>query len=111
MTTNDRLDLLRRAVDEHGQAEVGRRIGRSASAVNQVLHHKYNGNPARILELVAAEFGSETVQCPVMGEIPLARCTEERNKPFKATNPQRRRLFQACRTCPNNRRSSCPMNC
>jgi transcriptional regulator with XRE-family HTH domain len=99
MTTSDRLDLLRRVVDEHGQAEVARRIGRSTAAVNQVLHGKYNGNPERILELIAAEFGSETVQCPVMGEIALARCTEERNKPFRATNPQRRRLYLACRDC------------
>jgi len=99
MTTENRIDLLRRAVDEHGQADVARRIGRSASAINQVLHDKYNGNPERILELVAAEFGCENVQCPVMGEIPLARCTEERNKPFRATNPQRRRLYLACRDC------------
>lgn len=99
MTVEDRHQLLQRVVDQHGQSEVARRIGRSTAAINQVLHGNYKGNPERILERIAAEFGFETVDCPVMGEIPLARCTEERGKPFRATNPQRRRLFVACREC------------
>lgn len=99
MTTEDRLQLLRRAVEQHGQSEVARRISRSDATISQVMNDKYPGRTDRVLELIAAEFGNETVDCPIMGEIPLACCTEERSKPFRATNPQRRKLFVACREC------------
>lgn len=99
MTSDDRMNLLRTVVAEHGQATVARRIGRSSAAISQILSGKYKGNPDRILELIDAEYGSAVVDCPVMGRVALGRCIEERNKPFKATNPQRRQLYVACRNC------------
>ncbi len=99
MTTHDRMDLLKQAVAASSQAEVARRIGRSASAINQVLKGSYP-NPEAILELVAAEYGGDTVDCPVMGQVPLAQCLEERGRPFRATNHQAVKLFQACTKCP-----------
>lgn len=104
MTQSDRMDLLRRAVAAHGQAEVARRISRSSSALSQVLNDKYAGDPGIILELVEAEFGDSVVSCPILSEIPLSTCIEERNKPFRATTSQRVRLFRACQSCKNNRR-------
>jgi len=101
MTRPDRMKILRTVVAEHGQAAVARRIGRSSAAISQILSGKYCGNPDRILELVDAEYGSAEVDCPVMGRVALSRCIEERNKPFKATNPQRRHLYLACRNCRN----------
>lgn len=101
MTRIDRMDILRRAVTNHGQSEVARRIGRSPSALSQVINGKYQGDPATILELVEAEFASTTVDCPELGDIPLAACIEEREKPFKATSSQRVRLYRACQTCRN----------
>lgn len=99
---NKRIELLESAVAESSQAEVARRIGRSAAAINQVLKGTYAGNPEAILELIAAEYGGDTVDCPVMGEVALAQCIESRNRPFAATNPMRVRLFKACHNC--NRR-------
>lgn len=101
MTSNDRMEILRRAVEEHGQAEVARRIGRAPSGINQILKGTYNADPARVLELVEAEFGENEVDCPELGEIPLATCLEERDKPFRATSSQRVRLFRACQICKN----------
>lgn len=103
MTNKDRLAILRRAVSESSQAAVARRIGRSAAAINQVLKGTYAGNPDIILELAAAAYGSETVFCPVMGEVPLAQCIEYRNRPFAATNPMRVRLYKACQVCERRR--------
>jgi hypothetical protein len=96
------MDILRRAVGEYGQAEVARRIGRSSSALCQVLSGKYAGDPATILELIEAEFGDSTAQCPILGEVPLITCIEERNKAFKATSSQRVKLWRACQACPKN---------
>lgn len=104
MTTEDRMEILRRAAAQHGQSRVAKRIKRSPGAISQILSGTYNqsGNGADlILELVEAEFGSSTVDCPELGEIPLCTCVEERDKPFKATSSQRVRLYRACQTCPN----------
>lgn len=106
MTQNDRMEILRRAVAEHGQTGVAKRIGRSNTAISQILSGKYNptGNGADlILELVEAEFSDATLECPELGEIPLATCIEERDKPFKATSSQRVRLYRACQKCPHKK--------
>ena len=95
----DRMDVLRKAVEQHGQAAVARRIGYSPSSVSQALSGKYAGSLDNMLQSVAEHYGNEVVQCPVMGEIPLRRCEAERRKPFGATSPQRARLFIACRNC------------
>ena len=95
----DNMALLRKAVAADGQAAVARRIGYSPSAVNQALKGSYGGSLDNLLARVAEVFGSDTVCCPVMGEISLRRCAEERRKPFAATSPLRARLFRACREC------------
>lgn len=99
-----RLAILHKAVAETSQAEVARRIQRSTAAVNQVIKGSYAGDPAAILERVAAEFGNETVQCPAMGEVPLSVCLEARTRPFAAVNPMRVRLYKACRQCERSRK-------
>ena len=102
MTDKDRMDLLRRAIAETSQADVARRIGRSAAAINQIIKGSYSGNPEAILELVAAEYGNDVVDCPVMGEVALSQCLESRNRPFSAANPTRVKLYKACRACAHN---------
>lgn len=96
------MGLLRDAVAATSQAEVARRIGRSAAAINQVLKGSYAGNPDMILELIGAEYGGDEVDCPVMGRIALTHCIENRQIAFSATNHQRVRLWKACRVCGHN---------
>ncbi|MDW7646443.1 MAG: helix-turn-helix transcriptional regulator [Desulfuromonadales bacterium] len=104
MTSSDLHSLLRRACTEHGQSVVARRIGRSPSALSQVLSGKYQGDPSNILSLVEEEFGGVTVECPVYGyTIPLKRCARERRNP-RHTNPVSRMLANTCPTCPHNGR-------
>ncbi len=96
---NDRMALFVKTVKARGQARVARELGYSASAVNQVLRGNYNGNLDRILEKVAETYGGETVDCPIMGTIPLRRCSQEKKIPFSAASPLRVQLHRACQTC------------
>ena len=93
------MTLLEKAVQESGQASVARRLGYSPSAINQALRGTYGGSLGNLMQRVAEVYGNGTVMCPVMGEIPLRRCADERRKAFAATNPQRARLLVACRDC------------
>jgi len=99
MTRSDRMQLLKSAVDEHGQANVARMIGYSASTLSQILSGKYLGDPATVLLRVDEVFGSTTVQCPIRGEISMGECADTRRQPFAATNAQRVRQYKACRDC------------
>ena len=98
------MKLLRQMVEELGQAEVARRLGKSAAAISQILSGKYQAAPDEILRRVIEIFGGVSLQCPVLGEIPLAQCADEQKKPFAATSHQRVALYRACQTCPQNRR-------
>jgi len=105
MTNNERAkakEILRNAVAESSQAEVARRIGRSAAAVNQVLKGVYAGNTDAVLERVDAEYGGAETDCPVMGRIALSLCIENRTRAFRPTNHQRVKLWKECRGCANN---------
>ena len=100
MTRIDRLSLLRAKCAElkGGQAEVARRLGCSSSAINMVLKEKYP-NPDAILQKVEEQFGQSSVNCPVMGDIPLKKCAENRNRPLIATNPLQVKIWRACKEC------------
>lgn len=100
MTYPDAMKLLVEKVAEHGQADVARKLGVSAAAVSQILSGKYNAAPDAILGRVIEVFGGLSVECPVLGGIPLSQCAEERKKPFAATSHQRVALWKACQTCP-----------
>ncbi len=95
MSLDDQMKLLVRLSNEMPQAEIARRIGRSASAVNQTLKGTYP-NPEIILQLVDEEFGATIVECPVYGAIPLGHCAEERKKGFSTSRAD---IWLACREC------------
>lgn len=99
MTFPDAMKLLTDKSNELGQAEVARRLGLSPAAISQILSGKYNANPDAILSRVIEVFGGLSVECPVLGQIPLSRCAEKRKLPFAATNPQRVALWRACQKC------------
>lgn len=86
------------------QAKVGLRIGYSAAVVNQVLSHSYKGDLSKVEAAVRGAFMGETVECPVVGPIGRDRCLSHQRAPLAATNPQRVRLYRACRNgCPHSR--------
>ncbi len=95
------LALLQQMVEKLGLQNVADAIGYKKSAVCHVLRGTYRGKPDRILIAVRNKFSQQPVECPVLGKIPLARCVEERNRPFVPTNPLRVILVKACKVCPN----------
>lgn len=99
MTKPDAMQLLKEKVAELGQAEVARRLDKSDSAISQILSGKYKAAPDEILKRVVEIFGGLSVECPVIGDIPLAKCALERKKPFAATSHQRVALWKACQHC------------
>ena len=103
MTAPDAMKLLQQKVDELGQAEVARRMAVSAAAISQLLAGKYQASPDNILRRVVEVFGGLSVACPVLGDLPLSRCAEERKKPFTTANHQAVQLWRACQTCEQNR--------
>ena len=97
--TTDSMALLQDAVKSFGQAAVARAIGYSPSAVNQALKGTYGGRLDNLLRKVKEVYGDDRVVCPILGDISLSKCADERRRPFGISNPQRTRLWQACRTC------------
>jgi hypothetical protein len=98
-THYDRLMLLTATVREKGQAQAARELDYSDAAICQVLKGTYKGDVGRILQRVAEVYGTDTVRCPVLGEISLGRCAEEKKRPFSAASPLRVRLWKACKNC------------
>jgi len=116
MTKDDRMIILRQAVTNAddpakvsqgkpggGQRIVADRIGYSPAALNQVLRGKYAGNTEAVLARVEEVYGNKTTACPKLGEIPLARCADNRdranNPALRSTNPGTLQLYAACRRC------------
>ena len=97
------ISTLREQCRADTQGAVAEKIGYSPAVVNQVLQGKYKGDIARVEKAVRGAFLGVTCYCPVMGEIPINQCMEMQKRPFASTNPQRVRLYRACRAgCVNS---------
>ncbi len=99
MTTSDRMQLFKKMFAEKGQAQVARDLGCSAAVVHGMIRENYKGRWEPFLEKVAEVYGTEIVDCPVLGEITLKRCSRERKTAFSAASPLRVQLFRACKEC------------
>jgi len=96
------LTLLNEKVRLFGRRKVEVDTGMSKTTLSQVLNQKYLGSMANIENQVITAYTNISVECPVLGDIPVRRCNTEKKKPFSAANPTRVRLFQACKKCPHN---------
>jgi len=99
------IEELRAECARTSQAAAGKRIGYSAAVVNQVLRGRYKGDLRSIEQAVRGALLGETVDCPMIGEIPRHRCIEHQRRASRpaATNPMRVQLAQACPVCPHGR--------
>ncbi|OQY20109.1 MAG: hypothetical protein B6I36_02380 [Desulfobacteraceae bacterium 4572_35.1] len=102
MSNDDRLKLLRKAIAESSQAVVSRALGYSASTISQIVSNSYAGDPSAVLQRVEEVFGRTSVECPIMGTIPLGKCVDTKRRPFAATNSQRVQQYKACKSCSQN---------
>lgn len=96
------LEMLRLQVKEQGQRTVAERLGVSPSVISQVRNEKYPGDMARIQALVESVYLSKSVHCPVLGDIPWHQCQQHQKNHYTG-NPQKLRLYRACRSgCANS---------
>ena len=58
-------------------ARTAKRIGYSSAVVSHVLNNDYSGDMSRVEAKVRGALMSQTVTCPIVGEIGLDRCLDE----------------------------------
>lgn len=83
-------------------ATPGRPRGYSAATVHQLINGAYKAKSLTPIEdAIRATLLRENVDCPALQSIPLAACLDWQAKAAKlsATNPQRVRMYRACRGC------------
>lgn len=99
------LDLLKKAVAEAGnQAAVARELGYSPAVISQALQGIYPGDTEKLAAKVIETYGNETVECPLLGTIPLGRCVKNQQLPFSSANPLAVQLWATCPLCENNKK-------
>ena len=99
--------ILSQQAKAHGQVVVANELGVSKTVVSQLINGKYPGDLARMQALVEGAYMAKTVQCPIMGDIPLHLCDKYQRNTL-TSHPTRLKLFRACREgCPH---SSQPVN-
>lgn len=104
--TDDWLTALREACQASSQSAVARRLGVSASMVNQALKGTYKGDIERLQALVEGSLMSQTVDCPATGDMPKHKCLEHQGRPrsMAFVNPYFSKLYLACRSgCPHSK--------
>jgi hypothetical protein len=100
----DWIAVLAAECDRTSQGAVGARLRRpggqsySAATVNCVLGKTYGADLAVIEEAVRSALMAATVDCPVVGEMPISAC---RNHQRAGWSPRNAMIRDACPTCPH----------
>jgi hypothetical protein len=100
----DWITALADACDASSQGQVAKRLGVSPARVNQTLGNRYEGDLEKLEILVRGALMSETVPCPVVGDLPKNVCIEYYSRPAIGGNALRLALEKACPACPYNRK-------
>lgn len=94
---------LAQECDSRSMRRVAEAIGVSAALISRAVNNKHHAPLDFLRERVERMASSaQGVACPVLGEITLARCSEERKKPFSSVNPLRVQLGRTCSDCTFN---------
>ena len=93
----DWVRVLAKECDARTQKAVADALGYSPAVVSTVIARTYKGDLNAVEQAVKGAFLNATVACPVAGELPAHRCLEFQRQPFAAANPQRVRMYRACR--------------
>lgn len=100
----DWLEVLRDACARSSQSQTARRLGVSATMVNQALKGSYRSPTTDLEARVRARLMATDIECPALGCISTARCDVEQRAEFSSANPVAIRRYRACRAgCPRYR--------
>lgn len=88
------------------QSKVAKKMGKSSSAINRVLHNTYGADTSVLEEAFLGVFRNARIECPALGTMPIHECRIWRAKAreFAAGNPLRLRMYRACARCPRNQK-------
>lgn len=100
----DWIGHLAARCDAIGLKRAAAQVGYSPSTISYVLNRRYSAPTDKIALRVRATLMSERRQCPELGDLTLAQCLDwqEKAENFEPVSSQRRRMLNACRTCPFN---------
>lgn len=90
------------ACDRSSQRIVADRLKKSSGYVSRLINGNYTGSYEEAETMVRATFGSESVDCPEWGSIPLASCVRNRRQKGPPRNLVQRTCANACPSCPLN---------
>ena len=98
----DWIEALAQECDRTSQNRTAKRLGRSASFVSNILRKRYVASLTAAEEVVRGTIMSETVACPVLGEIGKHVCLKWRRKAghFENVNAHSVTMYRACNRCP-----------
>lgn len=101
----DWIKALGVALVFESQAQVGRKIGVSVSAISNVLRNRYGASTDNIEAKVRTYLMRDVVNCPELGDIERAECQDWQLKArnYVPTNRDRTVMAKACRKCPHNK--------
>ena len=95
----DWINELAHECDSSSQATVARKLGRSASLVNQLLKRKYPGDLDDIEKRFESAFQPDLRNCPIMGQISGEICLSNQGKKYDPSNHIAVSLYRACARC------------
>ena len=99
------LEVLKAEVAATSLAVVSEKLGLSRTLISQVCNEKYPGDLARVQMLVEGNLMGQTVNCPILGEIPVHQCLahQRRGPSDVGSRPMDIKLWKACRSgCPHS---------
>ena len=87
----------------NSQGKVAEELGVSTAVISTLLKDKYPAGVEVMEQRIRGQFMSETVRCPVMGDLSKRSCLDNQALPMAFTNPVRAALGRACKTCINRK--------
>lgn len=81
------------------QVRVAEELRVTGPVVSMLLKDKYPGSVEVMEQRIRGQFMSETVRCPVMGDLSKRSCLDNQALPMAFTNPVRAALGRACKSC------------
>lgn len=81
-----------------------KKVNYSLATFSYVMANKYTGDIQRVELKVRGALMSETVMCPIVGEIGRDRCLDEQKMGHTGASSVRAKIYRACRGgCPHSR--------
>lgn len=97
----DWVRILAMASDSTSHGTVSKQIGYSKAVISTAIKGTYPGDLKKLQTAVNANLMDAKVDCPIVGNIPLASCLKNQVPPQRYTNREQVKFVQSCPSCPN----------